>query len=230
MKPSTAQEASDNPVAFPIVLNDRWRVTDDPLQWILRTPQGKTRSGAPKYRGQRFHRSRRSLIQSIAELCGPVDPNALAQVEALPEKHPSCSASQPSRRGVLKSGLALLGAAGALTGMVRAARADDPIEWTIADNSFGPWFFFEGDTVILSPTAEPMREIGLYAEPAGDTFRLVFVTVGMWRRDEPTEDAWREYGVRDCRGERFNRLAPDAPRGHRILSHQPRYWLKEARS
>ncbi len=84
--------------SLPIRLNDRWRVADDPLQWILqqrkakegsRRRDGSTRSG---WRNRRFPTTRDLLKRDIAELCGEVEPAALAQIEALPEVHPGFAA------------------------------------------------------------------------------------------------------------------------------------------
>lgn len=72
------------------VLNDRWRVVDDPLQWILEVRKGRSRSRATGWTGRRFHCQRTALIRSIRELCGEVDPAALAVLDALPQRHPSC--------------------------------------------------------------------------------------------------------------------------------------------
>ena len=42
---ATGGISAEIPITYPIVLNDRWRVTDDPLQWILerrkRNPSAK---------------------------------------------------------------------------------------------------------------------------------------------------------------------------------------------
>jgi hypothetical protein len=69
------------------VLNDRWRVIDDPLQWILQRQQGHNADGRPRYRNRSFCTSRRVLIRCIGEYCGDVDHLALAIVEQLPVRH-----------------------------------------------------------------------------------------------------------------------------------------------
>ena len=80
-------------MGFPIVLSDRWRISDDPVQWILQTRVGKGRtlkSGGidDGWRNRRFHTDRKTVLRDIRELIGEVSPEALAAVEALPEKHP----------------------------------------------------------------------------------------------------------------------------------------------
>ena len=69
-----------------IALNDRWRVRlNDPLQWILERRQGRQSARRTGWVGSSFCATRRALIRNIREDCGEVDPEALCQVEALPE-------------------------------------------------------------------------------------------------------------------------------------------------
>lgn len=74
------------PASWPIVLNGRWRVVDDPIEWILE--RRDVIEGKEGWQPQRFHRMRRVLLRDIAEVCGEVAPQALAQLRALPEMHP----------------------------------------------------------------------------------------------------------------------------------------------
>ncbi|MDH3376196.1 MAG: hypothetical protein OEQ39_04410 [Gammaproteobacteria bacterium] len=69
------------------VLNDRWRVIDDPVQWILEYRAGAVRPGRTGYTGRRFCGSRRALLWSVDELCGEVDPAEYASLMELPERH-----------------------------------------------------------------------------------------------------------------------------------------------
>ena len=75
--------------ALPVIalLNDRWRVIDDPLQWILEVRTGQPTRKATGWRGRSFCTQRRSLIRCIGEYCGEVDPAALEIIKKLPEKH-----------------------------------------------------------------------------------------------------------------------------------------------
>lgn len=66
-------------------LNDRWRIEDDDVQWILAVRRGRKDAVGTRWSGRRFHRCRTPLIASICELCGPVDPDALAVIQALPD-------------------------------------------------------------------------------------------------------------------------------------------------
>ena len=82
---------------FPIALNDRWRVVDDPIQWILQrrkrsagvAPSGRQRS---VWAGRSFPTSATLLKREIRRLCGEVDPDAIRRVALLPEKHPGFTA------------------------------------------------------------------------------------------------------------------------------------------
>ncbi len=74
---------------FHIVLNELWRVRlNDPSQWILQRQHGRNADGSPRYRDRSFHALRRTLLREIRGFCGEVDPSALRQVEALPERFP----------------------------------------------------------------------------------------------------------------------------------------------
>jgi hypothetical protein len=69
-------------------LNERWRIEDDGmLQWILAMRQGRKGVKRTGWIGKRFHRLRTPLIASIEELCGSVNPDAMAIIWALPEQY-----------------------------------------------------------------------------------------------------------------------------------------------
>ncbi len=68
-------------------LNDRWRIVDDPLQWILEVRQGKAGKKASGYRQRSFCCWRSTLLRDIRERCGDVDPAAVAYIESWPERH-----------------------------------------------------------------------------------------------------------------------------------------------
>ena len=71
--------------AIVVRLNANWRVRDDgALQWLLELQHGEP-GKAEKWCGRRFHVDRDVLLRSIAELCGPVAPSALAVIIALPK-------------------------------------------------------------------------------------------------------------------------------------------------
>ncbi|MGD9868088.1 MAG: hypothetical protein AB7U38_08855 [Hyphomicrobiales bacterium] len=69
-------------------LNDSWRIVDDPLQWILERRKGGPRTKATGWISRSFCASKLGLTRCIPAYCGPVDPDALAVVDALPAFHP----------------------------------------------------------------------------------------------------------------------------------------------
>ena len=72
-----------------IVLNDRWHVRlDDPAQWILEVRKGRSTSKATGYVVRSYCTQRTTLLRCIRESSGEVNPDALRQVETLPEKFP----------------------------------------------------------------------------------------------------------------------------------------------
>jgi hypothetical protein len=68
-------------------LNERWRVVDDPLQWILQRKKGKSRRKNLGWRGRSFCTMREALLRCVREYCCEVDPAALGKLEALPDWH-----------------------------------------------------------------------------------------------------------------------------------------------
>ena len=72
-------------VEFPIVLNDRWRVVDDPLQWILQYRESDPSERSTGYKARSFCGSRGGLTRCVRDYCGDVDPDALAQIGLLPD-------------------------------------------------------------------------------------------------------------------------------------------------
>jgi len=78
-------DASKTPVVA--ILNNRWRVIDDPLQWILQVRRGRKTEKATGWRGRSYCTQRTVLLRCIREYCGEVDADALAIVEALPNRH-----------------------------------------------------------------------------------------------------------------------------------------------
>ncbi len=69
-------------------LNDLWRITYDPAQWILERRQKRKTKKSSGYQQRSFCAQRRTLMRCIRDYCGDVDPGALAVIEALPEVHP----------------------------------------------------------------------------------------------------------------------------------------------
>ena len=68
-------------------LSERWRIVNDPLQWILQRKKGTPSKKNSGWRGRRGCRTRKELLRCIREYCGCVDDEAVKQIEALPEWH-----------------------------------------------------------------------------------------------------------------------------------------------
>lgn len=73
-------------------LNDKWRIVDDPLQWILQRRAGNRRrsdgSEDPRsWQGMSYCMTRAVLLRDIRERAGEVDPAAVAFIESWPERH-----------------------------------------------------------------------------------------------------------------------------------------------
>ena len=66
--------------AFPVTLSDRWRVSYDPLQWILEIRQG------PRWRARSFCVTREELLRCIREYC-PKDV-VISVIESFASWHP----------------------------------------------------------------------------------------------------------------------------------------------
>ena len=147
-----------------------------------------------------------------------------------------------SRRDALRAALGA-GAAAAVGATAQAKETVEPasnvpypweeaLGWHVSDDRFISWFFFKNDMVRLSLEPEPMKKTGMYVIHEDDgtyygAYRLVFVSVVMKASGDPTDEAFL---LRKPGGDKddpvFNRLAPDAPKGHHVLWHRPKYWLK----
>jgi hypothetical protein len=66
----------------------RWRVVDDPLEWLLQRQQGRLPDGGPRWWDKLYVTSRHGLRLFIEERCGEVDPGALKVISKLSERHP----------------------------------------------------------------------------------------------------------------------------------------------
>ena len=69
-----------------VQLNDRWRVVDDPLQWILQC-RFQCRDGTVQWNAKSFPTTRKVLLRAIHERGIEADPEAIAYIETWPEKH-----------------------------------------------------------------------------------------------------------------------------------------------
>ncbi len=85
-------------VDFPIILNDRWRVTEDPLQWILERRKRNPSAKGSGYEARSYCGSRTGLTRCVRDYCGDVDPDALMVIQFLPTMHPDDRTETQRRR------------------------------------------------------------------------------------------------------------------------------------
>nr|CAD6617253.1 hypothetical protein RKHAN_03337 [Rhizobium sp. Khangiran2] len=74
--------------AYPIVLNDRWRIVEDECQWVLQYRRGNPSLKSTGWHSRCFIRRRDWLLERIIALCGPLNASALVTISGLPEVHP----------------------------------------------------------------------------------------------------------------------------------------------
>ena len=86
--PSSGNRLAHPSPAFPIVLNERWRIVDDPLQWIVQRRKGTAREKNQGWQSERFHLSRDHMLEWIKEHVTDLDSKAKAALISLPERHP----------------------------------------------------------------------------------------------------------------------------------------------
>ncbi len=68
-------------------LNEKWRIVDDPLQWILERRRGVPGKKSTGWVGSAYCTTRAALLSNIRERAGDVDPAAVAFIETWPERH-----------------------------------------------------------------------------------------------------------------------------------------------
>lgn len=83
---------------LPVVaaFGDKYRVVDDPLQWVLQARHGsRTRPGpdgpvtVEQWRDVAFCRTRKGIMDSVREKHREHEPDAMRALLALPERHPN---------------------------------------------------------------------------------------------------------------------------------------------
>ena len=94
--PKATKRPADRSKPVLAVLNDRWRVIDDGIQWVLQKRKGRPTPKSSGWRGRSYATSRASLLDCIERLCGSVDPAALRVIEGLPADHPKLGKGAPS--------------------------------------------------------------------------------------------------------------------------------------
>ena len=93
----TTKRRADRSKPVLAVLNDRWRVVDDRVQWVLQKRKGRPTPKSSGWRGRSYATSRGRLLDSIGRMCRPLDPAALRLLEGLPADHPGREASRHDR-------------------------------------------------------------------------------------------------------------------------------------
>ena len=69
-----------------VKLSEKWRIVDDPLQWILQR-RGNANGKFGPWQARSFCTTRKVLLRCIREDCGDVDPAAVAFIETWPERN-----------------------------------------------------------------------------------------------------------------------------------------------
>ncbi|WP_207462890.1 hypothetical protein [Azospirillum sp. SYSU D00513] len=67
---------------FPIYINDRVRIVDNPIQWIVQTLRGK------RWDDRMFYINRDCLTRRLAEEFGAISEEAASALASLPLIHP----------------------------------------------------------------------------------------------------------------------------------------------
>ena len=86
--PKATKRRADRSKPVIAVLNDRWRVIDDGIQWVLQKRKGRPTPKSSGWRGRSYATSRARLLDSVERRCGPVEPAALRHLTSLPDEHP----------------------------------------------------------------------------------------------------------------------------------------------
>lgn len=83
--PKATKRPADRSKPVIAVLNDRWRVIDDGLEWVLQRRKGRPTPKSTGFRARGYAASRASLLDRVERRCGSVDPAAQRILEGLPE-------------------------------------------------------------------------------------------------------------------------------------------------
>ena len=67
-------------------LNDRWRVVEDPLQWIIQVRKGQNGNRTTGWQSRHFFVFQTALRRAIDEYCGDVDPAAMTIIDGRPPR------------------------------------------------------------------------------------------------------------------------------------------------
>jgi hypothetical protein len=83
------REIEDSYGSVIAVFNQQYRLIDGAcgLQWVLQKHDGKARSGAARWTGVRYLRTRTAVIALYRRLCAPGDDAIRQLLERLPDRH-----------------------------------------------------------------------------------------------------------------------------------------------
>ena len=89
-EPRRASATSEIGSSVVAAINARWRVVDNPLQWILQRSKPGANSERSRWQSMMFFRSRKGLLHYLVDEpeAGECEPSALNVLRALPEWHP----------------------------------------------------------------------------------------------------------------------------------------------
>jgi len=58
------------------------------IQWVIQRQDGRRKDGTPRWTGRSYCRTRVTLLRLYREFCDVVEPEVVAVLEQLPERHP----------------------------------------------------------------------------------------------------------------------------------------------
>lgn len=96
MSAGTSHRESDDDYKREIVrFEPGFRIIDGScgIQWVIQKRDGVRKSGAPRWTGVRYCRTRATLLWLYRSFCEAEDPTIIAILEQLPERHPRWGAN-----------------------------------------------------------------------------------------------------------------------------------------
>lgn len=89
------RESDDNYARVIVRFEPRHRIIDGScgIQWVIQRRDGFKKSGEPRWTGYRYCRTREALIRLYRSFCEAEDPEVLARLQELPERHPRWGAN-----------------------------------------------------------------------------------------------------------------------------------------
>jgi hypothetical protein len=94
--PLQASHHPESAAAYPaLYLNPAWRVIAcrGGIQWIIQYRNRAETVSTGDWRGRAYCTTREALIRCCDRYCGPIDPNAITAIEALPERFTTAGAA-----------------------------------------------------------------------------------------------------------------------------------------